>query len=134
MQNRNGGVFMVFWAFMLLVNTLTPFTMIGFGKLFLNHASGEINTAFGYCTRMSMKNRDTWEFAHQYCGRLWFFCGLILLPLSILPMFFVMGENEDVVGGLVGVICMIQCGILIGTIIPTELALRKNFDKNGMRR
>lgn len=125
---------MGFWVFMLLMNMLVPFTMIGFGKMFLNHIPDEINMVFGYRTRMSAKNRDTWEFAHQYCGRLWFICGLILLPLSNIPMLFVIGQSEDAVGNLAGIICIIQCVILVGTIFPTERALRKNFDQNGIRR
>ena len=43
---------MGFWIFMLLMNEIVPFTMIGFGKLFLNHAPDEINMVFGYRTRM----------------------------------------------------------------------------------
>lgn len=125
---------MGFWVFMLLMNVLIPLTMIGFGKMFLHHIPDEINMVFGYRTRMSTKNRDTWEFAHQYCGRLWFICGLILLPLSLVPMFFVMGKGEDVVGNLGGVICTVQCVFLVGSILPTERALRRNFDRNGVRR
>ncbi len=125
---------MGFWVFMLLMNVMVPFTMIGFGKMFLHHIPDEINGVFGYRTRMSTKNRDTWEFAHQYCGRLWFIFGLILLPLSIAPMFFVIGQSEDAIGNLGGVICIVQCVFLVGSIFPTERALRKNFDRNGMRR
>ena len=125
---------MGFWVFMLLMNVMVPFTMIGFGKMFLHHIPDEINGVFGYRTRMSTKNRDTWEFAHQYCGRLWFIFGLILLPLSIVPMSFVIGQSEDAVGNLGGVICIVQCVFLVGSIFPTERALRKNFDRNGMRR
>lgn len=125
---------MGFWVFMLLMNVMVPFTMIGFGKMFLHHIPDEINGVFGYRTRMSTKNRDTWEFAHQYCGRLWFIFGLILLPLSIVPMFFVIGQSEDAIENLGGVICIVQCVFLVGSIFPTERALRKNFDRNGMRR
>lgn len=125
---------MGFWVFMLLMNVVVPFTMIGFGKMFLHHIPDEINAVFGYRTRMSTQNRDTWEFAHQYCGRLWFIFGLILLPLSIVPMFFVIGQSEDAIGNLGGMICIVQCIFLVGSIFPTERALRKNFDRNGMRR
>ena len=125
---------MGFWVFMLLMNILTPLIMIGFGWMFMHHIPDEINTVFGYRTKMSTKNRDTWEFAHQYCGKLWFICGLVMLPLSVIPMFFVIGQSEDVVGNLGGMICIIQCVLLVGTIFPTERALRKNFDHNGIRR
>ena len=30
---------------------------------------GQINDAFGYRTTRSMKNQETWRFAHQYSGK-----------------------------------------------------------------
>ena len=33
-----------------------------------------------------------------------------------------------------GIICGVQLIPLIGSILPTEIALKKNFDKNGTRR
>ena len=35
----------------------------------MKKAPKEINSVFGYRTSMSMKNKDTWEFAHKYCGK-----------------------------------------------------------------
>ena len=67
---------MGFWIFMLIMVLLIPLMMIGFGRLFLKKAPGTINAAFGYRTSMSMKNKDTWEFAHRYCGRLSVLCRL----------------------------------------------------------
>ena len=125
---------MVFWIFMLLVDLLIPLTMIGFGKLFLTKAPKNINAVFGYRTTMSMKNRDTWEFAHKYCGKLWFRCGLILLPLSIIPLIFVLDRSIDAIGTVGGIVCVIQLVPLVGSIFPTEAALKKTFDKNGFRR
>ena len=65
-----------FWVFMLIMDLLLPFTMIGFGKYFMTKGPKEINSAFGYRTSMSMKNHDTWEFAHKYCGKLWYIAGM----------------------------------------------------------
>ena len=56
---------MGFWVFMLFMDLLIPFTMIGFGKLFMTKLPQDINTVFGYRTTMSMKNKDTWAFAHN---------------------------------------------------------------------
>lgn len=69
---RRKGEAMGFWIFMMFIELLIPVTMIGFGKMFLKHSPKEINMAFGYRTSMSMKNRDTWEFAHKYCGKIWY--------------------------------------------------------------
>ena len=54
---------MGFWIYMLIMDLLVPVTLIGFGKYFKTKAPKEINAVFGYRTSMSMKNRDTWEFA-----------------------------------------------------------------------
>ena len=61
---------MAFWVFMLIMGLLIPLTMVGFGKLFLTRAPKNINMVFGYRTVMSMKNRDTWEFAHKMIAHL----------------------------------------------------------------
>lgn len=54
-------------------------------------------------------------------------CGLILLPITLIFMLGVIGKDVEVVGIIVGV----QLVLIIGSIIPTEITLRKNFDKNS---
>ena len=71
------------WIVMLIMDLIVPIAMIGFGKMFVNRPPKNINDLFGYRTAMSMKNRDTWEFAHRYCGKLWFRLGLVLLVISV---------------------------------------------------
>lgn len=105
-----------------------------FGKYFMKKAPKEINSVFGYRTSMSMKNKDTWEFAHKYCGKVWYVCGMVMLPITVIFMLLVIGKSEDCVGSMGGIICGVQLIPLIGSILPTEIALKKNFDKNGIRR
>ena len=124
----------LFWIFMLIMDLLLPFTMIGFGRYFMKKAPKEINSVFGYRTSMSMKNKDTWEFAHKYCGKVWYVCGMVMLPITVIFMLLVIGKSEDCVGSMGGIICGVQLIPLIGSILPTEIALKKNFDKNGTRR
>ena len=78
--------------------------MIGFGKYFMKKAPKEINSVFGYRTSMSMKNKDTWEFAHKYCGKVWYVCGMVMLPITVIFMLLVIGKNEDCVGRMGGII------------------------------
>lgn len=108
--------------------------MIGFGRSFLKNTPKEINAVFGYRTSMSMKNKDTWEFAHKYCGKIWYACGLILLPITVILLLLIIGKSQDYVGTVGGIICGVQLIPLIGSVLPTEIALKKMFDKNGMRR
>ena len=123
-----------FWIFMLLMDLLIPLTMIGFGKIFLNKIPKNINAAFGYRTTMSMKNKDTWEFAHKHCGKIWYVCGWVMLPLSVIPLLFVLNRSIDTIANVGLIISVIQLVPLVGSIFPTEAALKKTFDKDGFRR
>lgn len=98
------------------------------------HCPKEINCVLGYRTRRSMKNLDTWKFAHDYCGRLWWKIGWIILILSILIQIPFLHSTEDIIGYVGGIICTIQCIILVASIFPTEKALKKTFLEDGTRR
>lgn len=124
---------MLFWIFMLLCVLMIPLTMIYFGRRFFKSPPKSINATFGYRSTMSMKNQETWKLAHRVCGRYWFICGLILLPLSVLPMLFVINRGTETIGMTGGIIVFVQIVPMLCVIIPTEHALRKNFDKNGNR-
>ncbi|MBQ3150012.1 MAG: SdpI family protein [Clostridia bacterium] len=125
---------MGFWIFMLLNGLLFPAIMLVMGKLFTKSAPKEINYIFGYRTEMSMKNRDTWEFAHTFIGKLWYRLGWILIPVTVIPMLFVIGGTKGLIGTVGGVVCVADLAVLIAGIFPTERALKKNFDKDGNRK
>lgn len=94
----------------------------------------EINFVFGYRTSMSMKNRDTWQFAHNYCGKLWFRFGLVMLPISIMPLLFVSRQKIDTVSIVGAVVCFAQIVPMFVSVILTEAALKRAFYKNGSKR
>ena len=95
-------------------------------RYFMKKAPKEINSVFGYRTSMSMKNKDTWEFAHKYCGKVWYVCGMVLLPITVIFMLLVIGKSEDCVGSMGGIICGVQLIPLIGSILPTEIAFHRH--------
>lgn len=125
---------MGFWIFMLSMALLLPISMIVIGRSFCKNAPKKINPIYGYRTTRSMKNEETWKFAHNYCGRIWRIAGFILLPISVVIMLFVYGKDEDTVGLYGAYVCMLQIVPMIASIIPTEMALKRNFDENGDRR
>ena len=125
---------MGFRIFMLIVVLLIPFTMLFFGWLLFRRTPKEINYTFGYRTKRSMRNEETWKFANQYFGKAWYRCGLILAPLSVIAIAIVFGKGTEMVGTVGGIITMIQMIPLVGVIIPTEIALKNNFDENGRRK
>lgn len=124
---------MGFWIFMMICNLLIPVIMIVIGAVFVNHPPKSINGVYGYRTTMSMKNMDTWNFAHLYCGKLWRKIGWIMLPISIVVMIPLLGKSDNIIGIWGGVLETVECIILIAAIFPVERALKKNFDKDGNR-
>lgn len=125
---------MGFWLYMLLVDWITPVVMILFGRQFLRNPPKQVNKVFGYRTAMSMKNQDTWAFAHRHCGKLWFLLGLLLLPLSVLALLPVLHQDAQTIGTVGGIVCVVQLLVMVCSAIPVELALRANFDASGRRK
>ena len=125
---------LAFWLFILCMDLLIPAVMIGFGRMFLKRPPKSINASFGYRTAMSMKNQDTWDFAHRCCGRLWCRWGLILLVPSVVPLLFVLGRDIGVIGNVGLVVTGVQLAVMLGTFFPVERALKRTFDRNGFRR
>lgn len=126
--------YMGFKIFIIVSNLIIPVIMLFFGVRFRKHGPKNINGIYGYRTSMSMKNKDTWEFAHQYCGRLWIKLGLIMLTISIIVSVLVFAYVDEAQGIIDAILVTIQTIVLIVSIFPVEKALKNNFDGNGNRR
>ncbi len=124
---------MGFWIGMFLTDLLIPVMMIVAGWMMWKHPPKRINSWYGYRTERSMKNEDTWKFAHDYCGRLWWKLGWILLIPSAIPLLFVLDSSEDAVGVVSVTVLVVQSVVMIAAILPTESALKNTFDKNGTK-
>lgn len=125
---------MWFWWFMFVSNLLIPALLIAVGYSMWKHCPGKINAVIGYRTRRSMKNMDTWKFAHEYCGRLWWKIGWGMLLPSVLVQIPAIHSSENIVGTVGGIVCMVQTVALVVSIIPTERALKRTFTEDGKRR
>ncbi len=122
------------WWFVLICDCLVPASMIIGGRLMWKHCPKQINGLLGYRTTMSMKNMDTWKFAHEHAGKLWWKVGFILLVLTVIAHIPFYTADNNVIGTLSIIVIVIQMVILIGSIFPTERALKRNFNKDGTRR
>ena len=125
---------MGFRIFMLIVVLLIPLTMLLFGWLFFRRTPKEINYVFGYRTKRSMRNEETWKFANQYLGKVWYLCGLLSAPLSVIAMAIVFEKGTETMSTVGFIITMIQTIPFVGAMISTDIALKKNFDENGRRK
>ena len=127
-------VFMWFWWFILVCDLLVPFTMLIAGRMMWKHCPKHINGVIGYRTRRSMKNIETWKFAHDYCGRLWWKLGLWMIVPSVLVHIPFYHRDEDTIGNVSLILVIVQCIAFVLSILPTEHALKKRFHDDGTRR
>jgi len=124
---------MKLWEISLTV--LMPLILLVAGLFTRIGLPRKVNWFAGYRTPMSCKNQDTWVFAHKYWGKLMIIFGIITLALCVVGIIFI----ERVTIELDAWILLVASagGALIAlliSIIPTEIALRKKFDKDGIRK
>jgi len=122
------------WVFMLVMDLWIPIVMIVLGVIFKKRAPKKINFIFGYRSSMSMKNEDTWIFAHRYWGKIISIIGVAFIPGSVLSMVLVFGSDADTVNLVGTCVCVVQALAITCSIIPVEYALKREFDSNGNRK
>jgi Predicted integral membrane protein len=125
---------MGFWIFMLVNNLVLPVLMLVFGRVFQTKPPAEINSFYGYRTRMSSLNQDTWEYAHLYFGKLWLRLGFGMLLLTGISMLSLYGKDHKTVGTAGGAVALVQILLLLLSVGLTERKLREKFDAQGHMR
>ena len=125
---------MKFWIFMFIMNLLIPVIMIIFGKLFIKNAPKSINMAYGYRTSMSMKNKNTWSYAHKLFGGIWYKLGFVLLILSIIASLFTLNRSDNIISTVTLIIQTTEMIVLILPIFYVEKKLKNIFDSDGNRK
>ena len=88
----------------------------------------KINVLYGYRTKRSMKNQDTWDVANRFCANIWLLLfGIALISALIFSYVLKSPEMTRYVGytSLAG---------LILSIPITEIHIRRIFDKDGNRK
>lgn len=124
---------MWFWWFMMICDLLLPIIMLITGRMMWKHYPKEINGVLGYRTNRSMKNTDTWKFAHEYCGKLWWKIGAASVLPTILVHIPFFHSDESTIGIVGGIVAAVQCVIMLASVFLTERALKKTFNADGTR-
>ena len=115
---------------LFVCNLIVPLMMLVFGVWMRRRPPKTINGVFGYRTRRSMKNEKTWRFAHEKCGKIWTWTGLVLLIVSVGLSILLWTKGGDTLAKWTTTLTMAQVVVLLATIIPVERALKKKFEEN----
>ena len=121
---------MNYFALMITI-FLLPLVMVICGMSYTKRGPKKITRLQGYRSKMSMKNRETWDFAHKNLGDLWFKLGAPLLAVTSVVSLLVFRESTKQITTWCCVIFVIQLVIMVLPVAYTEKALKENFDENG---
>ena len=113
---------------------LVPLLMFISGIIMWKHPPKDINKIIGYRTARSMKNTDTWNFAHNLCGKIWLIMGILMLTLSVIVLCLFYNSTQKIIAITAGIICSIQITVMLLSILPTEFALKMKFTDEGTRK
>lgn len=121
---------MNYFALMVAI-FLLPVVMVICGMSYTKRGPKRITRVQGYRTKMSMKNRETWDFAHKYLGDLWFKLGTPLLAITSVMSLIVFRQSDDTIMFWCCVFIVVQLVLMLLPVYFTEKALKENFDENG---
>lgn len=125
---------MINWVFIIICAALIPGIMLVFGWWFGTHPPKKINHFCGYRTRRSMKNMDTWVFAHKKCGEVWINWSKWAATPGLMLLLTASGKTPERIESNGIFVLLIQVAILLISLIPVEKALRETFDADGNRK
>ena len=115
------------FIFLSACSLLVPLSMIILGYTWKDKPPKDRQGSSGYRTTMSRMNDETWKYAHRCWGRINFVLGIILVILSI---FILILTKDDTNFEMISVyLVFLQLGIMVRTIIPTEVLLQQHLSK-----
>lgn len=119
---------MGFWIFMLICVLITPLMMLTLGYAYVKgHYPKEINDAFGYRTKLTMRNKEVWEYSQKLFGKVFLIAGAVTLPLSIIPMLFVINSDVSTCGWTGGAAVGVQVIVILLLLPFMEKAVKKKY-------
>lgn len=125
---------MTIWKILSLLTLVTPFFTLILGLICWRFPPKGPTWALGYRSRRARASDESWLFAQNMAGQIWFCLGLVLLIVSL---FVCKGLEAKTIEAMCrsALICiLIQDLFLLLSIIPTEVLLMRRFDRFGHKR
>ena len=119
---------------MLISVAYIPLFLIVIGKIFEKYPSKEPNIAIGFRTKLSMMNKETWDYAQRLFPKAWISLGRTILPLSLIILFLLYSEDKDYTGNLALILMLVQVVLMLGSILYVNLKLKAAFNSDGSRK
>ena len=122
-----------FWLYFTIVEMVIPIAMICIGFRMSRKPPEDMKSAIAYRTKRAKLNRETWDFANNHCGKIWYMLGIALMVLTLAVMKECKGETDETLATIAFTVVLIQIISVVISMLPTEMALKRNFDSKGNR-
>ena len=110
----------------LLIGILLPAVLVLLsGFLWQRFPSKKINHLYGYRTRRSMQNQQTWDYANRIGPVMFIKTGIYLIIIGVLA-YWLFSPNTAI---LISIVAMVV-GLIAG-LISCEQKLAQHFDEKG---
>ncbi len=109
---------------MAAVLLIIPLTMMGFGAL-LKKFPPPVNGVFGYRTKRSLRDPESWILAQSLIAGTWTKWGLVTLIVTLAAVSYILVADTDTASTVTVVLVYAQMVPLVGAIIPVERALKE---------
>lgn len=113
-----------------IIAGLVGLIMLATGLYTQRKPPAKINPIYGYRTRRSRINQDTWDFAQLYSAKVMIKSGIFLVVLAALG--FALRIPAHKAWYFAGIFISLFVPML--TVFYTESALKRTFDEQGNRR
>lgn len=112
----------------IVLHAITILPLFGISWYFKKFPPKQINSWYGYRTRSSMRNQETWLEANTFSADRMFKAVLFSLIVSITTLIVLQGELAFIVT------LIFHVSSLLGVIVATEIQMKKLFHKDGTRK
>jgi len=114
------------WIFVCIACLICPLMMLIYGIRFLKYQPKREGVC-GVRIKAALENDETWDFAHQYCGKLWQTMGIFMASVVLLCMIVLTRFSNLVIAVSGVVILFVQLILFILSFCFVSKAIVKNF-------
>lgn len=125
---------MAVWIIMLILVLLPPLAMLAVGCGYLAHPPKYFSRLWGYRTAMARQSRDTWRFAQKFFGKICCCVSPALLAVTVVAMVLFLDRSLLATVLYSCAVLAVQGLVFLSLMIPTELALRRVYNRWGQIR
>ena len=117
---------LLLWIISAVIAIGVPAAMLTIGKKIMAEMP-KIGTWYGYNSKLSLKNEETWKFANDTMAKLWINIGEAMTPAAAIAMIFSFGKDKSTIWSYFYLLILVELVALIYSKISVKNSLKKEF-------